>query len=169
MTTQISPTPIRRWARRLAALVRGDGGTSAVEFALAAPVLLGLLVPMADLGMAFSQQIKVQQAAAAGAQYAALHPWNSTSADGDCQCRHRGDNPRGYRIAGAEPKLRVSEQLHRRLRHLRQHMLEWANRRVLRHRQRAIALYPAIAVFGAGQFGDPHRAIDRPDPLTWVR
>ena len=74
MTTQISPTPIRRWARRLAALVRSDGGTSAVEFALAAPVLLGLLVPMADLGMAFSQQIKVQQAAVAGAQYAALHP-----------------------------------------------------------------------------------------------
>ena len=73
-------TPMRRGARRLAALVWGAGGTSAVEFALAAPVLIGLLVPMADLGMAFSQQIKVQQAAAAGAQYAALHPWNSTSA-----------------------------------------------------------------------------------------
>jgi Flp pilus assembly protein TadG len=59
--------------------VCGEGGTSAVEFALAAPILMGLLVPMADLGMAFSDQIQVQQAAAAGAQYAALHPWNSNS------------------------------------------------------------------------------------------
>jgi len=65
---------------RLAALVCGEGGTSAVEFALAAPILMGLLVPMADLGMAFSDQIQVQQAAAAGAQYAVLHPWNSNSA-----------------------------------------------------------------------------------------
>jgi Flp pilus assembly protein TadG len=80
MTTLIPATLRRRWASRLAALVCGEGGTSAVEFALAAPLLVGLLVPMADLGMAFSQQIKVQQAAAAGAQYAALHPWNSTSA-----------------------------------------------------------------------------------------
>ena len=80
MTTQIPSIPVRRLASRLAALVCGEGGTSAVEFALAAPILVGLLVPMADLGMAFSQQIKVQQAAAAGAQYAAFHPWNSTSA-----------------------------------------------------------------------------------------
>jgi Flp pilus assembly protein TadG len=80
MTMQSPSTPIRRWARRLAALVSGEGGTSAVEFALAAPILMALLVPMADLGMAFSDQIQVQQAAAAGAQYAALHPWNSNSA-----------------------------------------------------------------------------------------
>src|SRR5712691_5743128 len=80
MTTQNPWTPIRRGASRLRALVRAERGNAAVEFALAAPILLGLLVPMADLGMAFSQQIKVQQAAAAGAQYAALHPWNSTSA-----------------------------------------------------------------------------------------
>jgi Flp pilus assembly protein TadG len=45
-----------------------------VEFALAAPLLVGLLVPMADFGIAFSDQIQVQQAAAAGAQYAAFHP-----------------------------------------------------------------------------------------------
>jgi Flp pilus assembly protein TadG len=34
---------------------------------------------MADLGIAFSEQIQVQQAAAAGAQYAAFHAWNSSS------------------------------------------------------------------------------------------
>jgi Flp pilus assembly protein TadG len=70
---------LRRVANTLSAVTRAKGGTSAVEFALAAPILIGLLVPVADLGMAFSQQIEVQQAAAAGAQYAANHPWNSNS------------------------------------------------------------------------------------------
>jgi Flp pilus assembly protein TadG len=63
----------------LRTLLRTEAGTSAVEFALAAPMLLGLLVPIGDLGMAYSQQIQVQQAAQAGAQYAAFHPWNSHS------------------------------------------------------------------------------------------
>jgi hypothetical protein len=73
---------IQRWSRRLAYLVRAQSGTSAVEFALAAPLLLGLLTPVADLGLAYSQQIQVQQAAQAGAQYASLHPWNSNSSTG---------------------------------------------------------------------------------------
>lgn len=70
-------TKIRRPTWRL---IRAAEGTSAVEFALATPIVLALLVPVADLGMAFSQQIKVQQSAQAGAQYAAIHPWNSSSA-----------------------------------------------------------------------------------------
>ena len=61
------------------ALARSAGGMAAVEFGLAAPVLAGLLVPVADLGIAYSRQIQVQQAAQAGAQYAAFHPWNSNS------------------------------------------------------------------------------------------
>jgi Flp pilus assembly protein TadG len=61
-------------------LIRARGGTSVVEFALAAPVLLGLLVPLADLGIAYSRQLQVEQAAQAGAQYAIFHPWNSNSA-----------------------------------------------------------------------------------------
>lgn len=64
---------------RIATLARGNHGTSAVEFALAAPVLVGLLVPLADLGIAYSRQIQVQHAAQAGAQYAILHAWNSNS------------------------------------------------------------------------------------------
>lgn len=71
---------MQRSAGCVAGLSRASAGTSAVEFALAAPVLLGLLVPVVDLGMAFSQQIKVQQSAQAGAQYASTHPWSSTSA-----------------------------------------------------------------------------------------
>src|SRR5229473_8165053 len=73
-----STTTLRRWAGRLAFLARSERGNSAIEFALATPILLGLLVPVADLGMAFSQQLQVQQAAQAGAQYALLHGFNSS-------------------------------------------------------------------------------------------
>jgi Flp pilus assembly protein TadG len=75
-----TPTTIlRRSVRRLAQLMRAKGGNAAIEFALATPILIGLLVPVADLGMAFSQQIKVQQAAQAGAQYALLHGFSSSA------------------------------------------------------------------------------------------
>ncbi len=74
----------RTWlGRRLAglgSLARAKGGTAALEFALATPLLVALLVPVADLGLAYSEQIRVQQAAQAGAQYAIFHPWSSTSA-----------------------------------------------------------------------------------------
>jgi Flp pilus assembly protein TadG len=66
----------RGLSRRFAGLARSTNGTSVVEFAVAAPVLLGLLVPVADLGMAFAQRQQVQQAVQAGAQYAASHPWH---------------------------------------------------------------------------------------------
>src|SRR4051812_2892660 len=72
-------TPHRRF-ERLRSLVRCDRGTAALEFALSTPILVGLLVPVADLGIAFSQQIQVQQAAQAGAQYAANHPWYTNAA-----------------------------------------------------------------------------------------
>lgn len=80
MTIQVPSNIRQRSVCRLVALMRASGGSSAVEFALAAPVLLGLLVPVVDLDMAFSQQIKVQQSAQAGAQYATTHPWTSSSA-----------------------------------------------------------------------------------------
>src|SRR5438094_644587 len=70
---------IRRSARRLASLMRAERGNVAIEFALATPILLGLLVPVADVGIAFSQQLQVQQAAQAGAQYAVLHGFNSSA------------------------------------------------------------------------------------------
>jgi Flp pilus assembly protein TadG len=63
----------------IAKLGRARRGAAAVEFALTAPLLLALLAPLADLGMAYSQQLQVQQTAQAGAQYATLHPWNSNS------------------------------------------------------------------------------------------
>ena len=36
-------------------------------------------MPVADLGIAFSKQQQLRQAVQAGAQYAAIHPWNQNS------------------------------------------------------------------------------------------
>lgn len=73
--------PILRCRRRSLLWMQAcaQAGTAAIEFALAAPLLLGLLTLIVDLGFAYSQQMQVQQAVQAGAQYATLHPWNSTS------------------------------------------------------------------------------------------
>jgi Flp pilus assembly protein TadG len=54
-------------------------GMSAVEFGLAAPVFMAMLTPVVDLGLAFSQQIRVNQAVEAGAQYAAMNQYNTSS------------------------------------------------------------------------------------------
>ena len=58
-------------------LARDCRGVSAVEFGLATPVFLAALSPLIDLGLAFSQQIRVNQAVEAGAQYAAVNQYNS--------------------------------------------------------------------------------------------
>jgi Flp pilus assembly protein TadG len=68
------------WPRQLlAGLAGAKGGSAVLEFALCAPLLIGLLMPVVDYGIAYSEQIRVQNAAQAGAQYAILHPWSSTS------------------------------------------------------------------------------------------
>src|ERR1051325_10792304 len=64
---------------RIDALARDRRGMSAVEFGLAAPVFLAMLTPVIDLGLAFSQQIRVNQAVEAGAQYASSNPYGGTS------------------------------------------------------------------------------------------
>ena len=64
------------FADRLRRLLRCKRGVAAVEFALAAPLLMGALVPVADLGIAFAKQQQVRQAVQAGAQYASSHPWD---------------------------------------------------------------------------------------------
>src|SRR5262245_15911591 len=63
----------------LHALARDHRGVSAVEFGLAAPVLLAALSPLIDLGVAFSQQIRSNQAVEAGAQYASSNAYNTSS------------------------------------------------------------------------------------------
>ena len=68
-----------RICARIGALARDRRGMSAVEFGLAAPVFLAMLTPVIDLGLAFSQQIRINQAVEAGAQYASSNPYAGTS------------------------------------------------------------------------------------------
>jgi hypothetical protein len=75
----IGKTRLQHRLDRLGAMTDDETAATAVEFALAVPLLLVLLMPLAELGLAFSQQIQVQQAAQAGAEYASRHPWNSSS------------------------------------------------------------------------------------------
>ena len=53
-------------------------GMALVEFGLAAPILILLLVTVIDLGLAFYEALQVQGAASAGAAYASLHAWEPT-------------------------------------------------------------------------------------------
>ena len=69
----------------IGALAHDRRGVSAVEFGLAAPVFLAALSPVIDLGLAFSEQIRVNQAVEAGAQYAAVNVYNSTTWSSDVQ------------------------------------------------------------------------------------
>jgi len=68
--------PRRAW---IGALVRDRRGMSAVEFGLAAPIFLAALSPVIDIGLAFSHQIRVNQAVEAGAQFASMNPYNTSS------------------------------------------------------------------------------------------
>ena len=61
---------------------RGDDGSTLVEFALALPILLGILTGIFSVGLAFSNQLVLTQATGTGAQY--LQQLGSTSAD-PCQ------------------------------------------------------------------------------------
>lgn len=51
-------------------IVRCDRGVAALEFAIVAPALLMVLGGLADFGLAFSDSMRIEQAAEAGATYA---------------------------------------------------------------------------------------------------
>jgi Flp pilus assembly protein TadG len=52
-------------------------GVAAVEFALAAPILVLALISLGDLGLAGAERMRLIDAARAGAQYATAHPTDS--------------------------------------------------------------------------------------------
>jgi len=66
---------LRRTAQHLLAAREAN---AAVEFALIVPFLLAMLVPLADLGAYVYENMQVQLAAQAGAEYAAQQAWNPT-------------------------------------------------------------------------------------------
>src|SRR5205085_11569246 len=70
---------LARIGARIGALARDRSGMSAVEFGLGTPVFLAMLTPVIDVGLAFSQQIRVNQAVEAGAQYATANPYNGST------------------------------------------------------------------------------------------
>ena len=59
---------------------RGEEGTSVVEFALVAPVLLLVIVGILDLGRAVNAYVTVSNAAREGSHYAIIHPTAAPSA-----------------------------------------------------------------------------------------
>lgn len=65
--------------RLLTRLMRDQRAVAAVELGLSAAFILPVLMPFVDLGMAFSEKIKLQQAVQAGAQYASMNVWNSSN------------------------------------------------------------------------------------------
>jgi Flp pilus assembly protein TadG len=58
---------------------KADKGTAAIEFAVIGAFLCMTVVATADLGMGFYSNMEVQNSAQAGAQYAAVHGYNSTA------------------------------------------------------------------------------------------
>lgn len=70
--------PLAWLARRMRLWRNARRGGAAIEFALVSPFLLGLLVPLADLGAYVYYNMELQLAAQAGAEYAARHGWDPT-------------------------------------------------------------------------------------------
>ena len=68
-----------RITRPIAAICACRRGVSSVEFAVAAPLLITILTLLVDFGIGFYQKMEVEDAAQAGAHYALLHGWSSTS------------------------------------------------------------------------------------------
>lgn len=60
-------------------LARNEQGASAIEFAVAAPILILLIVGMIQLGIVFYANAGLQQAVEAGARYATIYPVPSDS------------------------------------------------------------------------------------------
>jgi Flp pilus assembly protein TadG len=74
-----SLSALRRPFVGLAALARDRRGMSAVEFGVAAPIFLGILMPVVDLGRAYSQEIQIRQAVQAGALYASVNMYSGST------------------------------------------------------------------------------------------
>src|SRR5258708_38861884 len=70
---------IRLGSSIICKVLRRRGGNTAIEFALIAPVLAGMLVGMTDLGVGIYENMQVRNAAQAGAQYAIAKGWDSTA------------------------------------------------------------------------------------------
>lgn len=57
--------------------IANEAGTAAIEFGIIAPVLLIMLAGLVEIGFAVRESMMVQEAAEAGASYAAQNGWDS--------------------------------------------------------------------------------------------
>jgi Flp pilus assembly protein TadG len=64
-----------KWKR----FAKADDGIAAIEFAILGAVLCMTVIAVGDLGMGFYSYMEVQNSAQAGAQYAAVHGYNSSA------------------------------------------------------------------------------------------
>jgi Flp pilus assembly protein TadG len=74
-----SATRLARSLRRLLGGADDISGSSAIEFSIIAPVLIAATICTVDLGMVSYRKLQVQDAAQAGAQYAAVHGFDASS------------------------------------------------------------------------------------------
>ncbi|MGY4285517.1 Flp pilus assembly protein TadG [Bradyrhizobium sp. LM2.7] len=61
------------------AAVRDNGGAAAIEFAFMIPLLSLMVVSVSDIGLAVYRKMQVENAAQAGAQYAIVHGFDTSS------------------------------------------------------------------------------------------
>jgi Flp pilus assembly pilin Flp len=73
----VTSVPERVLATALHRFRCGVSGTAAIEFGLFAPLLLIMLVYAVELGSGVFEAMQVQNAAEAGALYAAKYGWNA--------------------------------------------------------------------------------------------
>ena len=68
-----------RSRRTVRGILQDCRAVSAVEFAITAPLLIGMLIPLVDLGLGIAKNTQLRNAAQAGAQYALVNGWDSTA------------------------------------------------------------------------------------------
>ena len=73
---RVSDLSSHRRKKRLRRFLADRGGVSAVEFAIVAPFLIGMLIPVTDLGLAFAKKTQLHNAVRAGTQYALVNGWD---------------------------------------------------------------------------------------------
>ena len=156
---------------RLRRLLRCDRGVAAIEFGLSAPMLLAMLVPVADLGLAFSRQQELRQAVQAGAQYAALHPWNQNAPAAITGAVTAATSLSGITVSPAptscaDVRAAALQRQRDHDRELRQRLRERGNRRILRRHCGPAVIHPGSALLAARQFDDLERSVDDPHPVT---
>ncbi len=88
--------------RLLRHLRRNRKGTAAVEFALVAPLLIALLGAATDLGLAFSQSVRLSAAVRAGVAYAPTHAADTSFISGVIESSLTGIGPHVTQVNGME-------------------------------------------------------------------